>query len=67
MVEVEHEPRRSEPHTLGWGVLERLSCWTVGWAARNGVRPDDDVYRSIDEGRPYTDAPGVLRAHLLRR
>jgi len=65
-VEVRHKPTAAEPHWLDWDIVDQFTDWTVEWTARNAVRRDHDLYRSIDEDRPYTSGPGLLRARLLR-
>ena len=65
-VEVGHEPTATEPHSLGWDVAERFAGWAVAWSARNGLRPDHDIYASIDEQLEPGAGPGLLRARLTR-
>lgn len=65
-VEVGHAPTATEPHSLGWDVAETFAGWRVQWRARNGLREDHDIYRSIDEDLPYASGPGLLRARLRR-
>lgn len=65
-VEVGHEPTATEPHSLPWEVADRLAGWRLEWSARNGLRPDHDIYASIDEDLAWTGGPGLLRARLRR-
>jgi ubiquinone/menaquinone biosynthesis C-methylase UbiE len=65
-VEVGHEPTATEPHSLGWDVADAVHGWQVQWSARNGLREDHDIYRSINERLPYSSGPGLLRARLRR-
>ena len=66
-VEVAPEPTATEPQSLAWDVADDVAGWTLQWSARNGLRPDHDIYASIDEDRPYGGAgPGLLRARLKR-
>jgi SAM-dependent methyltransferase len=65
-VEVGHEPTATEPHSLSWDLADAFDGWQLQWSARNGLREDHDIYRSIDEALPYTSGPGLLRARLRR-
>jgi ubiquinone/menaquinone biosynthesis C-methylase UbiE len=65
-VEVRHKPTAAEPHWLDWDIVEQFADWTVAWTARNAVRRDHDLYRSIDDARPYRSGAGLLRARLVR-
>ncbi len=65
-VEIGHEPTATEPHSLGWDVARGFAGWRVEWSARNGLRPDHDIYASIDAELPYESGPGLLRARLRR-
>jgi ubiquinone/menaquinone biosynthesis C-methylase UbiE len=65
-VEVRHRPTATEPHWLDWDIVDQFSDWTVAWTARNGVRRDHNLYRSIDEDQPYRSGHGLLRARLIR-
>lgn len=66
-VEARHRPTAAEPHWLDWDIVDQFSDWTVAWSARNGVRRDHNLYRSIDEDLPYKRGPGLLRARLIRK
>jgi ubiquinone/menaquinone biosynthesis C-methylase UbiE len=65
-VEVRHRPTAAEPHWLDWDVVDQFSDWTVVWSAGNAVRRDHNLYRSVDEDRPYRSGRGLLRARLVR-
>ncbi|MBW3652290.1 MAG: class I SAM-dependent methyltransferase [Actinobacteria bacterium] len=65
-VEIGHPPTATEPHSLAWDVAERFAGWRVAWSARNGLRPDHDIYASIDEDLAYAGGAGLLRARLTR-
>ncbi len=65
-VEVRHRPTAAEPHWLDWDIVDQFSDWTVAWSARNAVRRDHDLYRSVDDARPYRSGHGLLRARLIR-
>lgn len=65
-VEIGHAPTATEPHSLAWDVAERFAGWRVAWSARNGLRPDHDIYASIDEDVAYEGGAGLLRARLTR-
>ena len=66
-VEVEHPPTATEPQVLEWEILARFTAWDVLWTRRNGVRPDHDLYQSVDDDIPHTGGPGLLRARLVRK
>ena len=67
IVEVAHEPTATEPQSLAWDVADDVAGWTLQWSARNGLRPDHDIYASIDDDVVQTgDGPGLLRARLTR-
>jgi SAM-dependent methyltransferase len=66
MVEVGHEATDLEPHSFDWNLPDRFRGWRREWSARNGVRPDHNLYGSIDDGVPYGSGPGLLRARLIR-
>jgi SAM-dependent methyltransferase len=65
-VEVRHRPTAAEPHWLDWDIVNQFSDWTVMWSARNGIRRDHNLYKSVDEDRPYRSGRGLLRARLVR-
>jgi SAM-dependent methyltransferase len=66
MVEVGHKPTVAEPHSLTWEVIDEFSEWQLRWSARNGVRPDHDLYASIDQNLAYHGGAGLLRARLTK-
>lgn len=65
-VEVRRQPTATEPHWLDWDIVDQFSDWTVAWSARNAVRRDHNLYRSVDEDRRYRSGHGLLRARLVR-
>ena len=72
LVDIDHEPTATEPHRLGWDLVDRLSGdWSLV-ERRDYERPTDNLYDNLRRGRPFDhrDArarPGVLSARLERR
>jgi SAM-dependent methyltransferase len=66
LVEVNHAPTTTEPHELGWDLLERFRGWEVVEHDRTGVLPDHNVYRSWMQRVPWESGPGILGAKLER-
>jgi SAM-dependent methyltransferase len=66
-VEVRHKPTAAEPHWLDWDIGDRFPECAVEWSARNGVRWDHDLFRSIDHDVDYRSGRGILRARLRRQ
>ena len=68
IVDVEHEPTATEPHRLGWDVVERLAADWDPVDVRRLARVGDTVLGSVLAGEPYRgEGPGVLSARLERR
>jgi SAM-dependent methyltransferase len=67
IVDVEHEATTTEPHELGWEILERFAPAWRAVDVRRLARPDDTTLGSVLAGEPYGGAgPGVLSARLER-
>jgi SAM-dependent methyltransferase len=68
IVDVEHEATTTEPHRLGWEILERFAPDWREADVRRLARPDDTTLGSVLAGESYGgDGPGVLSARLERR
>jgi SAM-dependent methyltransferase len=67
IVEVGHAPTPTEPHTLGWDVVDRFEGWRVVSEFRAGLGGRHNVYRSLRERVPYTGGAGWLAVRLERR
>ena len=65
-VEVRHKPTAAEPHWIDWDLVESFPDCKVEWTARNGVRWDHNIFRSIEEDKRYARGRGILRARLRR-
>ena len=66
LVEVNHKPTRTEPHTLGWDVLERFDGWKVVDARRLAI-DEHNIYGAARRAASWRAGPGLLGAHLRRQ
>jgi SAM-dependent methyltransferase len=72
LVDVGHEPTPTEPHELGWDLVERFGAmWTVV-DRRDYERPSDNLNSNLEAGIPFDHSderprPGVLSARFERR
>jgi SAM-dependent methyltransferase len=67
LVEVNHAPTVTEPHSLDWHVLSRFSDWDVIRARRVEIDASHNVHGSWLRGREWHSGPGLLGAVLRRR
>jgi SAM-dependent methyltransferase len=67
LVEVNHAPTATEPHTLDWRLLERFQGWHVVDERHVAIDPGHNVHRSWLQGDPWRGGPGLLGARLERR
>jgi SAM-dependent methyltransferase len=65
LVEVNHPPTRTEPHTLGWDVLDRFRGWEVVRSQRMAIEASN-VYGAARRAEKWTSGPGLLAARLKR-
>jgi SAM-dependent methyltransferase len=71
LVDVGHEPTPTEPHELGWDLVDRFSG---GWRLvdrRDYERPSDNLHSNLEAGIPFDHAsaqerPGVLSVRFER-
>ena len=68
ITEIGHAPTPTEPHQLDVGLLTRLGPgMRIEQVQCYGVRPDHQIYASLDDRVPYTTGrPGLLCAKLVR-
>ncbi len=66
MVEVNHPPTPTEPHTLPWDVCRHFTDWAAETRIAPAARPDHDLYRSFCEATVWVNRPGVLGERLGR-
>jgi SAM-dependent methyltransferase len=67
LVEVDHAPTATEPHSLDWNLLARFSAWDVVRERRVALDAGHDVHGSLLRGEPWDSGPGLLGAVLRRR
>ena len=67
LVEVDHAPTPTEPHSLGWDVLRRFSSWDVIEERRVALDDKHDVHGSWLRAEPWRSGSGVLGARLRRQ
>jgi len=67
LVEVEHAPTATEPHSLGWDLLDRFSGWDVVARRRVALDSAHNVHGSWVRGEPWRSGPGLLGAVLRRQ
>jgi hypothetical protein len=71
-VDVGHEPTPTEPHELGWDLVNRFtSDWRV-IERGDYERPCDNLYSNLEVGIPFDHdnaepRPGVLGVRFERR
>lgn len=71
LVDIDHEPTPTEPHRLGWDLLDRFAgTWAVA-ERRDLERPSDNLLANLQAARPFDHErrdgrAGVLSARLLR-
>jgi GT2 family glycosyltransferase/SAM-dependent methyltransferase len=67
LVEVEHAPTATEPHSLNWNVLTRFASWEVVRERRVALDAAHNVHGSWVRGETWRSGPGLLGAVLRRR
>jgi ubiquinone/menaquinone biosynthesis C-methylase UbiE len=73
LVDVNHEATPTEPHELGWGLVDRLGGDWILEDRRDYERPSDNLYDNLQAALPYDHSdpadkrPGVLSARFTRR
>jgi hypothetical protein len=67
LVEMDHAPTATEPHSLDWDLLNRFSAWEVVDARRVALDDAHDVHGSWLRGEPWQSGSGLLGARLRRR
>ena len=66
LVEVNHAPTVTEPHVLGWDLLDRFGGWRVVYEDRCAMGAGHNVYGSWEAREPWSAGPGLLGAKLER-
>jgi len=67
IVEVNHPPTPTEPHSLRWSVFERFTRgWVVEIEKRTSIGPEHNVYASYRRGGPWVNGAGILGGRLRR-
>jgi hypothetical protein len=67
LVEMDHAPTPTEPHSLDWDLLSRFSSWEVLEERRVALDSAHDVHGSWLRGEPWRSGSGLLGARLRRR
>jgi SAM-dependent methyltransferase/GT2 family glycosyltransferase len=67
LVEVNHAPTATEPHSLGWDLLRRFGEWEVVDERHVKLDETHDVHGSWLRGAPWREGPGLLGATLRRK
>lgn len=67
LVEVNHEPTATEPHSLEWDLLDRFSGWEVVLQRRVAIDAGHSVHGSWVRSEPWEAGAGLLGAVLRRQ
>jgi SAM-dependent methyltransferase len=65
IVEANHAPTPTEPHTLGWDFLDSCAGWEVV-EQRRVAMDEHDLYDAWRRGEPWVSGPGLIGGRLLR-